>query len=213
MDLENLKPNDSLSIIPKGPIYFTPENLLKKLAMNPKSLLLFTDRDFVTISEMNIEEFVSQYPRKRLEELKDIANDHIAKDQELRDTLDLVRLSKSHKDKGDETSKTSESTKTLSERDLKDILENVRKDYRQIFKVSDEELEALASMNDDDEMTLVVKQIKAAASRRLRIKRQMEISKEYLIPKKQEQSSTPKPMKVFDGVSNVGHCYRSNRKS
>ena len=113
-----------------------------------------------------------------------MANDRITKDQELRDTLDLVQLSKSHKGKEkryEEAPTTSESTKTLSKRHLEKILVTVKKDYGQIFKLSDEKLEALvASINDDDDMTIVIKQIKAAASRRLRIKRQMKISKEYL---------------------------------
>ena len=185
MDLDNLKANEILNIIPKGPIIFTPENLLKKLTRNPRSLVLFTDRDFVTISEINIEAFESQYPQKRLEELKQIANEHIAKDQELRDALDLVQLSKSHTEKGDEAAKTNESIETLSKVDVKKILKEVKENYGKIFKVSDEELESLASMDEED-MTLVDKQIKAAASRRLRIKRKMEMSKEYLSSNRQE---------------------------
>ena len=187
MDIDKLKSDDILNIIPKGrgPVEYTPENLLKKLSIDPMNLVLFTDRDFVTISEINVAKFASKsdYDPKHLEALKEIANDRIAKDQELRDTLDLVQLSKSHKDKENrfEAPTTSESTKTLSKRELEEILVTVKKDYGQIFKLSDEKLEALvASINDDDDMTIVIKQIKAAASRRLRIKRQMKISKEYL---------------------------------
>ena len=164
IDFDQLESNTVLTIIPKGPIHFTPENLLKRLTTNSKNLALFSDRDFVTISEIKVEDYESQYSRKRLEHLKRIADEHIAKDQELRDTLDLVQLSKSC--------------------NAKDILEKVKKDFGQIFKVSIEELEALASM-DDDEMPLVVTQIKAAATRRLRMKRQMSIAKEYLSSNKQ----------------------------
>ena len=225
MDLDNLKPNEILTIIPKGPVNFTPENLLKRLRLNPKSLALFTDRDFVTISEINVDEFENQYPPKRLEELKTIAEDHIAKDQELRDTLDLVQLSKTRTTtaldddimgkirkikeyfpntiRSDPTNtklleelikreylKTTMTKENLnhnvlsicySPNALQQILENVKKDYEQIFKISDKDLEALAFMYDDG-MTLEEKQIKAAASRRLRIKRNMKISKEYLQP-------------------------------
>ena len=103
MDIDKLKSDDILNIIAKGrgPVEYTPENLLKKLSIDPMNLVLFTDRDFVTISEINVAKFASKsdYDPKHLEALKEIANDRIAKDQELRDTLDLVQLSKSHKDK------------------------------------------------------------------------------------------------------------------
>ena len=196
VDLDDLTANEILTIIPKGPINFTPENLLKRLKMNPKSLVLFTDRDFVTISEINIKEFGNQYPPKHLEKLKKIAEEHIAKDQELRDTFDLVELSKISKrqEKGNERPSATKNPNLnvqsicYSPVALKQILENVKKDYGQIFKISDEELEALAFMGDGDEMILVDKQIKAAASRRLRIKRHMKLSKEYLLSNNQNQN-------------------------
>ena len=171
MDLDQLESNEVLTIIPKGPINFTPENLLKRLTTNSKNLALFSDSDFVTLSEINVEEFESQYSRKRLEHLKRIADEHIAKDQELRDTLDLVQLSKSC--------------------NAKNVLKEVKGDFGKIFKVSIEELEALAAM-DDDEMPLVVTQIKAAAARRLRMKRQMSIAKEYLLTNKQDSEKVSK---------------------
>ena len=185
-DVENLNENEILTIIPKGPIDFTPDNLLMKLTIDPKNIFLFTDRDFVTLSEINIEEFEERYDRQRLEGVKEIANDHVAKDQELRDTLDLVHLSKTQ-GKGSESPKTSvseaESAKRMVMVDCKDVLEKVKKDYGKIFKASDEELQCLASM-DEGPYELIVEQIKTAASRRLRIKRQMETSKQYLLSKK-----------------------------
>merc|ERR1711860_188213 len=45
---------------------------------------------------------------------------------------------------------------------------------------------------DDDEMPLVVTQIKAAAARRLRMKRQMSIAKEYLLTNKQDSEKVSK---------------------
>ena len=141
-----------------------------------------------------------------MEELKTIAEDHIAKDQELRDTLDLVQLSKTRTTtaldddimgkirkikeyfpntiRSDPTNTKlleelikREYLKTTMTKDnlnhnvlsicyspnaLQQILENVKKDYEQIFKISDKDLEALAFMYDDG-MTLEEKQIKAAA--------------------------------------------------
>ena len=97
-DLEKLSPRQVLMVIP---IYwseyeFSIEKICVMLRKSPQNWYFLTENDIFNLREMKVSEIMKsgKFTSKELEKLKEMADEHLWRDQELQDRLDFIDLCK-----------------------------------------------------------------------------------------------------------------------
>ena len=183
-DFEELDQDEVLVVVPNENVEFDVRNLLQKVKIDSDHFLLFSDREMVTLAELDVDVLKSEEDEIFLEEIKEAAVNSINEEQELRDSLGLVYLDQQHHKVNIQTT-TSLSSDFLAKENLELILRNPGK----ICDIRDTELEALTNLDTDEFLYTYgpcVNKVSTAARRRLTLKRQIQ-SAEYFLESKQQK--------------------------
>ena len=144
-EFQILEPFENLIVMPKCDIKFSVRNLLKKLKFRADNILLFSDKDIVTLAKMNVNEHSAYEDIDFLKGVKELAISHIQEEQELRDSLGLAYLA----NKEDPKSKPFKCS-LEDPTDLSDMISKILENPQMIKSIGNEVLISLHNINLDE---------------------------------------------------------------
>ena len=184
-DLHALSPHQVLMVIPLKWQEFelSIEKICEMLRKDPKNLYFLTEKDFVNLRNMNVNEVIKsgKYTLKELERIKKMAKEHLWRDQELLDRLDFIDLCKVQTAKSNPNQLNPILIK--DNEDKQSLLTSIIKNVAELYEISTEELHTLASMDLKKMIPLhgiMAKQLKENASRIVRFKKEISSAKSFL---------------------------------